>query len=657
MMSDTKRRYRAFISYSHGDRSKAVWLHRNLESFTSSAVGDKTRPLKPVFLDRHELPAASNLSLELKTALDQSERLIILCSPFAARSSWIDQEVAYFLIDRSLDDIVCVIVGGDRTAPFRALQPMSLARALGSDREPLAADLRPGQDGKRLVVLKVAAALLGRRLSDLLQRDVRRRIRMLVAVTVMTATLALVMGGLAVVAWRSRQDARHQYAESESLIAYMMDDLAGELEPVGRLDILDGVGAQVLRHYERNPPQGDDDALRKRARALGLVAKVRDKRGDLSGARSAFEMAAATSSRRLQNRPADGDRLFDHAQNVFWLAYTSWRLGEAGPAEAGFREYLDLARALVQRDPDRADWRLEPAYAQSNLGTLLFEQGRTGESLTAFSAARAVFADAWTVAPADPARLVDLADADAWVADALVRLGRLRDALTARRQSADRLMRYAAAHPEDRPMAARAWAAQSALCRRELDLGLPGARARAIAARDALATLSAFDPANTTWREYRVQSEMDLVDLALAAGDANDAAEASQRVTRHLRALRATNPDVVFWRTSLEWRSRKQGLLTPTGLGRKAAALDLLARTATNEGDQGERTSARAAAFAALGRWGEVVRTLKDGGQRVLPADRSLLARALQKEGDARAGAEILRQLGDAGYVPPRITA
>ncbi|MFX5001614.1 hypothetical protein ABTC06_19445, partial [Acinetobacter baumannii] len=68
-----------------------------------------------------------------------------------------------------------------------------------------------------------------------------------------------------------------------------------------------------------------------------------------------------------------------------------WKLDHVAAAERGFADYARLADMLVQIDPKRADWRLEPAYARSNLGTLLLEQGRYADALAAFEVARSGF--------------------------------------------------------------------------------------------------------------------------------------------------------------------------------------------------------------------------------------------------------------------------
>ena len=65
--------YRAFLSYSHGDKALAKRLHREVESYRipanlvgkSTLVGKVPRRLRPIFRDREELPASGDLSAEL----------------------------------------------------------------------------------------------------------------------------------------------------------------------------------------------------------------------------------------------------------------------------------------------------------------------------------------------------------------------------------------------------------------------------------------------------------------------------------------------------------------------------------------------------------------------------------------------------------------
>jgi len=376
---NSRQRYKAFISYSHRDRKVAEWLHRALETYRAPrALASAGASLRPIFRDRDELSASADLNQVIRDALDLSDALIVLCSPASVASRWVDQEVEYFLQDGRLARILCVITPETPAAtPLSEVLPPSLRAALPEGVEPLAVDLRPDADGKRLARLKIAARLLGVSLDRLVQRDARRRLQVMTAFTSVAVVIALGMGAMTVVTLKSRQVAREQRDETEALVAYMLGDLRQQLEPVGRLDLLDGVSAKVLAYYGKaRTDRLDDKALAQRAKAQTLLGTIREQRGDLAGAQDAFGQAAATTHALAARDPKNGDRIFDEAQNVFWLAYMQWKRGDFVRAEQGLRHYDELAQALVKLDPNRADWRVEVAYARSNLGTLLFDQGR-----------------------------------------------------------------------------------------------------------------------------------------------------------------------------------------------------------------------------------------------------------------------------------------
>ena len=56
---------------------------------------------------------------------------------------------------------------------------------------------------------------------------------------------------LAITAIQARDAARDQRREAEGLIGFMLGDLKDKLEPIGKLDALDGVGARVLAYYQK----------------------------------------------------------------------------------------------------------------------------------------------------------------------------------------------------------------------------------------------------------------------------------------------------------------------------------------------------------------------------------------------------------------------
>jgi len=98
-----ERRYRAFLSYRHADNAQegrrwADWLHDALERYVvpPSLVGtlnERGEPIPdslfPIFRDETELPTEADLSTGIRRALEQSDCLIVLCSPRSAKSPWV----------------------------------------------------------------------------------------------------------------------------------------------------------------------------------------------------------------------------------------------------------------------------------------------------------------------------------------------------------------------------------------------------------------------------------------------------------------------------------------------------------------------------------------------------------------------------------------
>jgi hypothetical protein len=184
--------YRAFLSYSHRDHSWAAWLHRALErtKVDKELVGRKTPvgsvppTLRPVFRDRDDFAAGSSLTAQTLTALRSSEFLVAICSPNAARSVYVNEEIRCFKALGRAERIIPLIVNGEPGDPENECFPPSLRFKLNEDgsvgtqaEEPIAADARPQGDGKQAALLKVTAGLLGVPLDEVIRRAHRARKR------------------------------------------------------------------------------------------------------------------------------------------------------------------------------------------------------------------------------------------------------------------------------------------------------------------------------------------------------------------------------------------------------------------------------------------------------------------------------------------------
>jgi tetratricopeptide (TPR) repeat protein len=226
-------RYRAFISYSHRDARLAQKLHRRLETFSVPRLLRGARsdgaPLAArigaIFRDRDELASAGSLSRSIEQALDDSAALIVLCSPAAVASRWVDEEIAYFRRRHPERAVFAFVVDGNptvdpRSDPAQAAFPANLARADvddpdGSLGEPIAADARAQGDGFAQAFLKLVAGLLGLRYDQLRQREQRRRQQRWTALAGLASILAAVFAVLALQAMRARNVAREAQARAE----------------------------------------------------------------------------------------------------------------------------------------------------------------------------------------------------------------------------------------------------------------------------------------------------------------------------------------------------------------------------------------------------------------------------------------------------------
>lgn len=196
--------------------------------------------LSPIFRDRDELSASGDLPARLHEALEASRFLIVVCSPAAARSQWVDAEIRRFKALGRSDRVLAYIVdgepwasrsGGENAECFPgALRHVVLPDGTLADTraEPLAADARPLGDGPRNALLKIIAGMLGVPFDDLRRRDEARRRRQRLIIGTSTLAGLLVLAGLGLYArLQSRNAATQQeHATAQALVSRATDAVA-----------------------------------------------------------------------------------------------------------------------------------------------------------------------------------------------------------------------------------------------------------------------------------------------------------------------------------------------------------------------------------------------------------------------------------------------
>ena len=100
--------YNAFISYRHhpDDIRVAEEIHKGLERFkTPRAIKKRTGGAMRLFRDKEELPITSHLTDDIYRALENSDFLIVICSPHTKESVWVQREIETFLRTHSRDKV------------------------------------------------------------------------------------------------------------------------------------------------------------------------------------------------------------------------------------------------------------------------------------------------------------------------------------------------------------------------------------------------------------------------------------------------------------------------------------------------------------------------------------------------------------------------
>ncbi|MET0180788.1 MAG: TIR domain-containing protein [Novosphingobium sp.] len=520
--------YAAFLSYSHADDPTARRLHRWLEGYRlprrliglRGEYGEVPLRLKPIFRDIEELPAAVDLSAQVRAALADSAALVVLCSPSAAASKWVTREISYFRSLHPDRPIFAALIAGE---PSQAIPP-----ELAAHGEPAAADLRGGREAQRLGMLKLVSGLCGIGLGQLVQRDAQRRIRRISAVTLVSLVTTAAMAFSTASAISSGAEAERQRREAESLVEFMLTDLRDRLEGVGRLDILMSVNRRALQHYagqrlERLKP-GD---LERRARLLHAMGEDEERRGDLVRALDQFTEARRTTAALLARSPDDPDRIYAHAQSEFWAALIDWRRNRPDAAEAGFRRYSALAARLHAKDPGNPEWMMEAGYAANNLGMVALRSRH--DPVVAekeFSRSIGHFANAAKRRPRDTELQLELADAYGWLADAQRAQGHGGDALANRTRQRGLLIGLTKADPLNQLIVENLAAVELAISRLLLAAGRVGeAQERLAGVHARSAGLLARDPENDA---YRLQNQ--IVGLFLARALLGDPALPRRRL-------------------------------------------------------------------------------------------------------------------------------
>ncbi|EIM03085.1 hypothetical protein RHOFW104T7_17080 [Rhodanobacter thiooxydans] len=614
-------RYRAFISYSHRDKAWAGWLHRALETYAvpkrligqATAFGEIPARLAPIFRDRDELASATDLGRKVNEALAQSESLLVICSPHSATSHWVNEEVLAFKRLGRSERIFCLIVDGEPGAselPGRAAEECfapALRHQLGADgelsherTEPIAADVRPGKDGKANAKLKLIAGMLDVGLDVLKRRELQRRTRrmaalatlalIVMAVTTVLAITALIARHAAVVA---SQAAERRQKQAEDLVGFMLGDLNDKLARTSRLDIMEAVDDHAMRYFQSLPTTDvTDEALAQRAKALEKIGSVRLDQGHLPAAMASYQAALKLAGALADAAPADVPRQLAAAEIHAFIGMTHWRQGQLDTAQRDFvasqtilqrarvlapddtqlqfelamidnnlghvmeargqlddamlsyRSMLPLMRKLVAAQPDNTQWAASLGLAHNNLGKLALMRGELATAIAQYGADDAIESALAARDPKDTDQRDNMLIVRAILGRTRALAGDVTSGIAGLQQAVDIATQLQVIDSGNAGFQEHAalYATQLSRLRR---LNGNGAAAAALTARALMtfASLTRQDPGNTAWQREFAEAQLEQGAQSRAAGRTEVARAQARAALRLLDPLLAQQPD------------------------------------------------------------------------------------------------------------------
>ncbi|HEY4091172.1 MAG TPA: toll/interleukin-1 receptor domain-containing protein [Luteibacter sp.] len=574
----TARRYRAFISYSHRDKAWAAWLHRALETYAIphrligrvTDLGAVPKRLAPVFRDTDELATARDLGQKVTEALTQSACLLVVCSPEAALSRWVDEEVRTYQRLGGTERIFCLVVAGEPNAsriPGRGAEecfPPALRQRYDAEGnltadviEPLAADVRPGGDGKTDALCKLVAGMLGLDLDMLKRRDLQRRARRAVALSAVAVAVTVVTTILAINATLARRDAvaashvaERRQKNAEDLVAFMLGDLNDKLAQVSRLDILEAVDDRAMAYFQAQPSNElSDRALLQRATALEKIGSVRLDQGRLEAALVSYEAARTVAARLVAETPADVPRQVLLAEITTFIGMVHWRQGRLDDAQQSFAGARSLLSGAEQAAPDNNDLHFQLAMLDNNMGRVMETRGALDEAEKHY---RDMLDRLQRLAHATPHD----ADVAEWLGAAHYNLGKLA---LMRGELAEAITRYAddeaiqarlsRADPKDASRRDSLLTVQAILGRAQVLAGdVSAGTERLQRAVDSAHALVALDATNTDAQEHVALFSTQLARLRRLAGDATGASSLIATALPIFAALHKQDPENAAWK-------------------------------------------------------------------------------------------------------------
>lgn len=259
--------YYAFISYATKDSKWAKWLQHKLSYYhiPSSIKKDNIsipQKIRPVFIYEYDM-AGNVLNEAIEKELNSSKYLIVICSPNAVRSKYVNREIETFIKLGRKKYIIPFIVDGEVNAEEHEKEcfPQALRKHADSRKDNF--ELRGANvstDGKHGALVDVVATMLGVR-RDILKNRYDNRRKKRIAITAFLVFLAILCGFLSWVFFRPTYEYYADYVDRCGV-------------PQGVVKLEDKIWKHRSRAYRfeyRRVPLGEHNAFSRRLTKVVLV--------------------------------------------------------------------------------------------------------------------------------------------------------------------------------------------------------------------------------------------------------------------------------------------------------------------------------------------------------------------------------------------------
>ncbi|HEX2122996.1 MAG TPA: protein kinase [Thermoanaerobaculia bacterium] len=355
------------------------------------------------------------------------------------------------------------------------------------------------------------------------------------------------------IAVNARAEAERRRAQAEDLINFMVGDLRTKLEPVGRLDVLDGVAEKALQYVGSSKKElASTEELIAHSKALSQLGNVRVEQGNLTAAMPLFEQSLDRAVAAVTREPQNDEAKFTLAISRFWMANAYRKKDDIPRALEHAREYLTLTSGLAARHPANDKYQLEAGYAHS-LNGLLLEANRDFRGAIAEYRTTLAIKNAYAARhPADDAAKEDIARTINKLAFALQKSGDLQSARRYFEEEVAARQRLVGRNPKQ-----MRWKGELAISHSFLAFLLDDLGEVELALRHRMAELTLndelveHDPANTTWRRNRAAGRSFLGRLLAAKGDFEGGVHHLRAAEETFRMLVDSDPTRPMWRGDL----------------------------------------------------------------------------------------------------------